>query len=97
MSRLNSEAMHHLTDRLLDACDGDYDLARRALDDAFRRREKFRQEVITITKQLFQGKTTVSAKVAGAVATAIHAPYAKVLRIIQKEFETIRGSGVHIQ
>lgn len=97
MSRLNSEAMFHLTDRFLDACDGDYDLARKALNDAFRRREKFREEVITITKQMFQGKTTVSAKVAGAVSTAIHAPYAKVLRIIQKEFETIRGAGVHIQ
>lgn len=97
MSKINNEAVFHLTDRLLDACNGDYDLARRALDDSARRQAKFREEVITITKQLFQGKTTVSAKVAGAVATAIHAPYAKVLRIIQGEFETIRGAGVHIQ
>lgn len=97
MSKLNSEAIFHLTDRLLDACNGDYDLARKALDDAARRQEKFRQEVILITKQMFQGKTAVSAKVAGAVSTAIHAPYSRVLRIIQKEFETIRGAGIHIQ
>lgn len=97
MSKINNEAVFQLTDRLLDACNGDYDLARRALDDAARRQEKFRQEVILITKQMFIGKTAVSAKVAGAVSTAIHAPYAKVLRVIQNEFEIIRGAGVHIQ
>lgn len=93
---MSSEAIINLSERLIEACNGDFDLARKALDDAARRREKFRQEVVLITKQLFLGKTAPAPKIAGAVSTAIHAPFNKVLRIIQKEFEVLRGTGIHV-
>jgi hypothetical protein len=96
MSKINGEAIFILTDRLLEACVGDEDLARKVLEDAIIRRRKFVKEVVLMTKQLFLGKTEPAPKVAGAVSAAIHAPYQKVLHIIQEEFDVVRGVGVNV-
>lgn len=92
----NPELILNLTERLVEACDGDERVLQTMIEDVMARREKFRQEVVGMVKQLFAGKTAPLPKIAGAVSTAIHAPYDRVQSIIRKEFEMKRGAGVQV-
>jgi hypothetical protein len=92
----NPELIANLTERLVDACDGDHSMINSMVEDAVARREKFRQEVISMARQLFRGKVAPLPMIAGTVSAAIHAPYEKVKLILRKEFEMRRGAGVQI-
>lgn len=92
----NPELILNMTERLVDACDGDASMIQAMVEDAMARRAKFRQEVVSMVRQLFAGRTAPLPKIAGAVSTAIHAPYDKVHAIIRKEFEMKRGAGVQV-
>jgi hypothetical protein len=92
----NPELILSLTERLVEACDGDHDMVRAMVDDVLVRREKFRQEVVEMARQLFRGKTAPLPMIAGTVSTAIHAPYEKVQKVIRQEFVVKRRAGVQV-